>query len=219
MGPRTVQPILTEVLVSPGGACATVSPGHGPLSMVRAGTGAVRGRARVIAVAGLLVAALAVPLVAQTLRVRPLVKDGEVLVSVALEQGYNDEVRSLIRSGLRTTFAYAVDLKLRVPGWIDRTLASRVVTTSVEYDNLTRRHTLSRMIDGRVEESRVVEDEEIVREFVTSLDRLPLFRTSLLEPNREYYIVVRAASRPQSRSTLWPWGGATSASARFTFIP
>lgn len=169
-------------------------------------------------VAGILAVTVA-PALAQTLRVRPLVRDGQVLVSVALEEGYSDEVRSVIQSGLRTTFAYTVELKLKVPGWVDRTLASTLVSTSVEYDNLTRRHTVSRMLDGRTEESRVLEDEDAVRDFVTNLDRLPLFRTNLLEPNRDYYIVVRAASRPQSRSTLWPWGGATSGSANFTFIP
>lgn len=169
-------------------------------------------------VAGMLVTS-AIPLDAQSLRIRPLVRDGEVLVSLALEEGYSDEVRSVIQSGLRTTFAYTVELKLKVTGWVDRTLASTLVSTSVEYDNLTRRHTVSRMIDGRTEESRLVDDEDTVKEFVTNLDRLPLFRASLLEPNREYYIVVRAASRPQSRSTLWPWGGATSGSAKFTFIP
>lgn len=166
-----------------------------------------------------LLLAVAAPLDAQTLRVRPLVRDGQVLVSLALEEGFSDEVRSVIQSGLRTTFAYTVELKLRVPGWVDRTLASTLVSTSVEYDNLTRRHTVSRMVDGRTEESRMVDDEETVKAFVTNLDRLPLFQTTMLEPNREYYIVVRAASRPQSRSTLWPWGGATSGSAKFTFIP
>jgi hypothetical protein len=168
--------------------------------------------------AGVLLAA-AVPADAQTLRIRPLVRDGQVLVSLALEEGFSDEVRSVIRSGLRTTFAYTVELRLKVPGWVDRTLASTLVSTSVEYDNLTRRHTVARMVDGRTEESRMLDDEAAVKEFVTNLDRLPLFRTTMLEPNREYYIVVRAASRPQSRSALWPWGGATSGSAKFTFIP
>jgi hypothetical protein len=168
--------------------------------------------------AGVLLAA-AVPADAQTLRIRPLVRDGQVLVSLALEEGFSDEVRSVIRSGLRTTFAYTVELRLKVPGWVDRTLASTLVSTSVEYDNLTRRHTVARMVDGRTEESRMLDDEAAVKEFVTNLDRLPLFRTTMLEPHREYYIVVRAASRPQSRSALWPWGGATSGSAKFTFIP
>lgn len=174
---------------------------------------------RLVAVALVCVLAASAPLAAQTLKVRPLVRDGQVLVSLALEEGFDEEIRSVIQSGLRTTFAYTVELKLRVPAWVDRTIASTLVSTSVEYDNLTRRHTLARMVDGRTQESVVVEDENTVRAFVTTLERMPLFRTSLLEPNREYYIVVRAASRPQSKSTLWPWGGATFGSAKFTFIP
>jgi hypothetical protein len=41
----------------------------------------------------------------------------------------------------------------------------------------------------------------------------------VLEENREYYVVVRAEARPRSGAAFWPWGGATSGSAKFTFIP
>jgi len=163
--------------------------------------------------------ALAVPVSAETLRVRPLVRDGQVLVSFTLEQGFTDEVRDVVRSGLRTTFTYTVELRLRVPAWVDRTISTAVVSTTVEYDNLTRRHTISRTLDGRMEESRVVEDEAIVRQLMTNFERLPLFDTRLLEQNREYYVVVRAEARPRSGAAFWPWGGSTSGSARFTFIP
>ncbi|MEZ5288977.1 MAG: DUF4390 domain-containing protein [Vicinamibacterales bacterium] len=164
-------------------------------------------------------AGLAVPASAETLRVRPLVRDGQVLVSFALEQGFTDEVRAVIQSGLRTTFTYTVELRLRVPAWVDRTVGTAVISTTVEYDNLTRRHTISRTLDGRMEESRVVEDEAIVRQMMTTFERLPLFDTRILEQNREYYVVVRAEARPRSGAAFWPWGGSTSGSARFTFIP
>jgi hypothetical protein len=168
-------------------------------------------------VAGLL--ALAVPVSAETLRVRPLVRDGQVLVSFQLEQGFTDQVREFVQSGLRTTFTYTVELKLRVPAWVDRTVGIAVVSTTVEYDNLTRRHTISRTLDGRMEESRVVEDEAIVRQMMTTFERLPLFDTNLLEQNREYYVIVRAEARPRSGAALWPWGGVASGIAKFTFIP
>jgi hypothetical protein len=168
-------------------------------------------------VAGLL--ALAVPVSAETLRVRPLVRDGQVLVSFQLEQGFTDQVREFVQSGLRTTFTYTVELKLRVPAWVDRTVGIAVVSTTVEYDNLTRRHTISRTLDGRMEESRVVEDETIVRQMMTTFERLPLFDTNLLEQNREYYVIVRAEARPRSGAALWPWGGVASGIAKFTFIP
>jgi hypothetical protein len=53
---------------------------------------------------------------------------------------------------------------------------------------------------------------------VTNFDRLALFDTKL-EPNREYYILVRADARPRSNQSLWPWSGTASGLARFTFIP
>lgn len=196
-----------------------VLPGGGQ-GVVKSGTG-VRLLTRRLFVGSLAVVltALAVPVSAETLRVRPLVRDGQVLVSFALEQGFTDAVRDVVRSGLRTTFTYTVELRLRVPAWVDRTIGTAVVSTTVEFDNLTRRHTISRMLDGRMEESRMVEDEDIVRQLMTTFDRLPLFDTRILEQNREYYVVVRAEARPRSGAAFWPWGGATSGTAKFTFIP
>jgi hypothetical protein len=155
---------------------------------------------------------------AETLRVRPLVKDGQVLVSFALDGGLTDEMKAVVQSGLRTVFTYTVELKMKVPAWVDRTIASAVVSTSVDYDNLTRRHTVSQSRNGRVEQSVVVEDPAQVAQMVTHFERLALFDTKL-EPNREYYILVRADARPRSNQSLWPWSGTASGLARFTFIP
>ena len=155
---------------------------------------------------------------AETLRVRPLVKDGQVLVSFALDGGLTDEMKAVVQSGLRTVFTYTVELKLKVPAWVDRTVATAVVSTSVDYDNLTRRHTISQARNGRVEQSFVVEDPAEVAQMVTNFDRLALFDTKLLEANRDYYVLVRADARPRSNS-MFPWSGTASGMARFTFIP
>lgn len=152
------------------------------------------------------------------LRVIPLVKDDHVLVSFDLMDGFTSDVRAAIGSGLKTTFTYNVDLRESVAGWVDRTMGTTTVTSSVEYDNLTRRYTVDRVIDGKTVEHRVLEDENIVRTWLTNLVRLPLFSTNLLEPNREYYVRVRATARPSNGSILWPFGSSTSAQAKFTFI-
>ena len=155
----------------------------------------------------------------ETLRVRTVERDGQVLVTFALNSGLTDEMKAVVQSGLRTVFTYTVELKLKVPAWVDRTVATAVVSTSVDYDNLTRRHTVSQARNGRVEQSFVVEDPAQVAQMVTNFDRLPLFDTKQLEPNREYYVLVRADARPRSNSSLWPWSGTASGFARFTFIP
>ena len=156
---------------------------------------------------------------AQDLRLVPLVRDGHVYITFQMADGYTDDVKAAIHSGLKTTFTYTVDLRTSVAVWLDRTVASAVVSTSVQYDNLTRRHTVVRAIDGRVEDAQVVESDNEVRALVTRLDRLPLFRTVDLEANREYYVRVRAEVRPRNAGLLWPWGSGRSAQAKFTFIP
>jgi hypothetical protein len=165
-----------------------------------------------------LIVSSAMLLSAEALRVVPLVRDGTVLISFSMADGFSDDVRAAIRSGLRTTFTYTVDLRAEVPAWMDRTIASAVVSTAVQYDNLTRRHTVVRTLDGRVEQAQVTESDTEVRQLVTTIDRVALFRTVRLEPNREYYVRVRAEIRPRNGAFLWPWGSGASAQAKFTFI-
>jgi hypothetical protein len=155
---------------------------------------------------------------AQALRVTPVVHPDQVLISFELTDGLTDEVRQAILSGLTTTFTYTIELRLDVPAWVDRTIATTTVTSSVQYSNLEREHHLVRTIDGRTEDAKVTTDETVVRKWMTSFDRLALFRTNLLEPNREYYVRVSATARPSNGSIFWPFGSGTSAQAKFTFI-
>src|SRR5687767_11253858 len=177
-------------------------------------------RASVLAfLAGILF--LVAPLAAQVqqgFRIVPLVRDDHVLVTFELADGFTEEVRSAIHSGLKTTFTYTVDLRLEVPAWVDRTIATAVVNNSVEFDNLTRQHTIVRAVDGKVDLQQQTENESLVRQLMTSVSRLPLFRTSVLQPNREYYVRVSAVARPTNGAFLWPWGSGTSGQAKFTFI-
>ena len=92
----------------------------------------------------------------------------------------------------------------------------------MRYDNLTRRYQVSRLQDGRVEATRVVEDEALVRSWMTEFDRIPLFSSTALEPNTEYYVRVRAQTRPRNNIFFLPWDWereAASGFAKFTFIP
>src|SRR4051812_38998695 len=155
---------------------------------------------------------------AEGLRIVPLVRDDNVLVTFELTDGFTEQVKDAIHSGLKTTFTYSVELRLDVPAWVDRTIATTVVTNSVAYDNLTRQATLVRTLDGKVEKSEVTADDAAVREWMTTFYRLPLFKTQILEANREYYVRVVATARPTNGVLLWPWGSGTSGQAKFTFL-
>ncbi len=153
------------------------------------------------------------------LSVTPLARDGQVLVSFELTDGFSSDVRDAIQSGLATTFSYDLELR-RATFLFDRTIASVIVEASVRFDNLTRRYQVSRSVDGRVDEARPIEDQDAVRRWLTRFERVPLSNTAALETNGEYYVRVRARTRPRNSWFLWPWerDGALGRAA-FTFIP
>jgi hypothetical protein len=161
----------------------------------------------------------AVPARAQeSLRITPTVREGRVLVTFELADAFNQAVHDAIASGLRTTFTYELELRTVVPGWMDRTIAKTVVTTSDQYDNLTRRHTLTRTIDGRTEDETVTDDESVVKDWLTKWTRVPVSETSKLDATRDYYVHITTRARPVGGSLL----GLTrsvSGSVKFTFVP
>src|SRR5882672_5351906 len=108
------------------------------------------GRNRWIWMVAAVVATGAVAHAAESLRIVPIVRDNKVLVSFELADAYTEPVRDAIASGLRTTFTYDLELRTIVPSWLDRTIVTATVAASDQFDNLTRRHTLSRTVDGRV---------------------------------------------------------------------
>ena len=155
---------------------------------------------------------------AGTLRIIPLVRDEQVLVSIDLDNGYNDEVRQVINGGVRTTFTYDVELRMIVPAWVDKRIATAVVTITDRYDTLTRQHNLSRSVDGRVVEAIRTEDEAVAKKWLTSINALVLCRTSKLDPHREYYVRISAGVRPPG-ATLLGWATGVTNLAKFTFVP
>jgi hypothetical protein len=168
---------------------------------------------------GVLTVAAAPAAAQEPLRIVPVVSDRQVLVSFEFADAYTDDLRELIDSGLPTSVTY--DLELRMPArvWVDRTIASASVTVTVQYDNLTRRHSLTRTVDGRVEDAVVTEREEEVRRWLTTVHRLPLCATTKLERNREYYVRVSGRQRPQRSLFPLELASRISGQTKFTFIP
>jgi Domain of unknown function (DUF4390) len=174
-------------------------------------------RIRGFVTAAMLMAAVAVG-AAQSVQVTPLAKDGRLLVTLRMSDVFTDEVRAAMHSGLRITFEYNIELKRSTALWVDRTIASATVSTTVEYDILTRRYLATRKVDGRTAVSEVLEREELARERLTEFDKLPLFSTAALEDNAEYYLRVRAHTTPRNASFVWPWEGGVAGLAKFTYL-
>jgi len=158
----------------------------------------------------------AAPRAEESLRITPFISDGRVVVSFELNDAYNDGVREAIASGLRTTFTY--QLELRTPAWVDRTVATTIVATTDQYDNLTRRHTLTRTVDGRIEDVLVTEDDGVVKTWLTKWTRVPVSDTARLDPARDYYVRVTTHAKPLGGSLLGLTKTITG-QVKFTFVP
>ncbi len=155
----------------------------------------------------------------EVLQVKPvLIRDNHLVVSYELEDSYNAAVKDAIASGLRTTFSYDLELRTKVPAWIDRVIATVNVTVGDEYDNLTRRHHLTRAVDGRIEDDKVTEDEAVVKTWLTTGTRIPLCETSQVDSTRDYYVRVTARTRPATGSFLG-LPRTVSGQVKFPFIP
>src|SRR5215831_7036604 len=149
-----------------------------------------------------------------------LMRDGELLVSFKLDEALTEPIKDAIHSGLLVKFVYKVDLKRASAAWLDRTIDSHVVSATVKFDNLTRRYTVTRAIDGRIDWSDSTSHEEEAWRWLTNdFAQMSLFRGVTLETNAEYYVRVRANATPRNSSFLWPWAADDAVGlAKFTFI-
>ncbi len=153
-------------------------------------------------------------------RVTTLAREDHVLVSLELPGAYTEEIRDTVASGLETTFSFDIELRQPVAFWFDRTVDRVSVSASVQYDGLTGRYRVRRIMDGRVEQVQVVGEEAAVRQLLTTLERLPLFSTRDLETNGDYRVRVRVDTRPRTGWFRWPWDRtAALGRASFTFLP
>jgi hypothetical protein len=140
-----------------------------------------------------------------------------VLVSVDLDNGYDEEVRQVINGGVRTTFTYDVELKMIVPAWVDRTIATATVTITDRVrhaDAHAPSFAHGRWPHGRREDDR---GRDRCAEMADPISGLVLCRTSKLDPHREYYVRINAGVRPP-RHTLG-WANGVTNLAKFTFVP
>ena len=96
-----------------------------------------------------------------------------------------------------------------------------MVTASVRYDNLTRKYHYTRMFNGKTQDAPDQTDSyDVVRDWLTLFDKLPLFASASLERNAEYYVRVRAHTTPRNETFVWPWKQHdVMAQVKFTFLP
>ena len=132
--------------------------------------------------------------------------DGDLYVASArLKGGLTPEILEEIDAGLETTIGYRFNVYRRRAGLPDETLLKRRLRCTVRHDALTRQYTLTRRIDGEVQDTRVTGDPQGMRDFLTVLDHVPLVRRSELAAGQDYYLRAKSEIGFIWRFYLSPW--------------
>lgn len=159
-------------------------------------------------------------LAAEIVDLLPVIKQGRVLVSFEVEDAFDDDIERAIESGLPVTFRYKIELKRVRRFWMNAKVSVRIVETTVSYDNLTERYSLTRSIDGEVDASEITMDTNAMRRFMTYFEFLSLFDTDTMKPDDEYYLRVNGVMRERNRFFFIPWDRKAGwTKAYFTFMP
>ena len=157
---------------------------------------------------------------AEIVELVPVIRSEGILVSFSVENAFDEDIAQAIDSGLEVSFRYNVELKRVRRAWLDKKEASRRIRTTVAYDNLTKRYSLTRAIDGEIDATELVDNPDAMRRFMTSFESLLLFDVSSMEPNEEYYLRVNGVMRVTNVLLLIPRNvGADWREAHFTYLP
>lgn len=149
-----------------------------------------------------------------------VVRSDVILVSFRAAEAFTEEIEHAIDTGLPVSFRYNVELKRSRGIWYDARVARRQIRTTVSYDNLTKRYSLTREIDGEIDRTEVVADAEAMRRFMTSFEPLQMFSVAVMEPNEEYYVRVSGTMKERNLLLFIPWDiGADWREAHFTYLP
>jgi hypothetical protein len=157
---------------------------------------------------------------AEIVELVPVVRSDGILVSFGVDDAFDEDIAQAIDSGLEVSFRYNIELRRVRRAWLDEKEASRQIRTTVAYDNLTKRYSLTREIDGAIDATELVDNPDAMRRFMTTFESLPLFDVSSMEANEEYYLRVNGVMRVKNVLLLIPWDvGADWREAHFTYIP
>jgi hypothetical protein len=150
----------------------------------------------------------------------PVVRDDGVSVSFRVENAFTEDIEQAIETGLEVSFRYNIELKRSRVAWLDEKRATREIRTSVTYDNLTKRYSLTREIDGEIDATELVASADAMRHFMTEFESVFLFDVSLMRRNEEYYLRVNGVMEERNVLLLIPWNvGADWREAHFTYMP
>lgn len=124
----------------------------------------------------------------------------QVEVSLTLEGAFDRRLAARLDSGLPTAILYRFELHKDRKRWYDRRLKEATLEGVALYDAVERQYNLHWKLDGKLVESRTVQDRRALEEALTHVKGMPVF--SLEGLPRGWRLLVKARAELGSRTIL-----------------
>jgi hypothetical protein len=120
-------------------------------------------------------------------------QNGRILVSFELRDALDAEMRERVQSGLPTELAFTLRLERPRVWWFDRVFDRSTLQVVAMYNAVTREYLVNYKLDGRLIDSRVVNDVAELERAMTLIHSLPAFELEPQEgPGPRLQLTVRA---------------------------
>lgn len=135
----------------------------------------------------------------------------QALVSLRLENAFNQEFQQRVESGLPTDLTFRFVLERDRRTWFDKTVASGSLQVIAMYNAVTSEYLVNFKKNGNLIESRVIRDPDQLRSAMTRLSQYPMFSMAGRDPQERLQLKVRAelgtrmflAFIPRTVATEW----------------
>ncbi len=114
-----------------------------------------------------------------------------IIVSFALEDGFNGSIMRDIQDGIQKDFYYYVVLNQKQKHWFYEEIAEKTIRYTVKYDTLKKDYTVGRR-EGANRADRVFDSQEEMRAFISREQKIRLAATSFLKQDHRYNVWVKA---------------------------
>jgi hypothetical protein len=119
-------------------------------------------------------------------------QNGRILVSFELLDALDQEMIDRVESGLPTELMFTLRLEHPRVWWFDRVFQRATLQVVAMYNAVTREYLVNYKLDGRLIESRVVNDLDGLKRAMTLIHSLPAFEIEEELPPARMQLTVRA---------------------------